>query len=283
MSALSKDELKSAADNLDLECLEDEVRESFKYLGDDEVKELIEEYKKFLCIKVFSKDIDLPYRCSPSAVIDQVWHAHILETESYISTCETLGVNYIHHSSKHASDPEWEKEARREVTKTTYKLLYRTSPPEDYWGEVKVEKAAHQENQGEKESIVYHENVEKDVVFNSSKNKQPKIRQRKLAELGLTVGPKKNLMLKEKVVLYVKHIQTSYVNTQPGKTIKVKDVNLYINVEKLKEKIQVLEGIPPDQQRLVYGGRQLEEGRTLKQYGISNLSTLYLILRLAGC
>mmetsp|Transcript_22619 Transcript_22619/g.45947 ORF Transcript_22619/g.45947 Transcript_22619/m.45947 type:complete len:344 (+) Transcript_22619:149-1180(+) len=72
-----------------------------------------------------------------------------------------------------------------------------------------------------------------------------------------------------------------FVKTLTGKTVAI-EVEEGESIEEVKAKIAEKEGIPPEQQRLIFGGQQLQDSKTLDDYDVGDDSTLHLVLRLRG-
>ena len=99
-----------------------------KYTNGNE--NLAVEYKRFLQLKFISSDF-MADKLSPSPLIDEVWHKHLLDTLAYDKMCTIDYGAKLHHNPDHANDPQ--KDFRYQSTLELYKSVYHCAPPIQYW------------------------------------------------------------------------------------------------------------------------------------------------------
>lgn len=180
---------------------------------------------------------------SPTPLMDTLWHAAILNTKLYDQLQQEYGIK-IHHN------PEGASQTASETNKRQKRLVEMKKWYKLLWNEDPLEEKS---DALEENNHVVEERSFKPENTNS-------------------VSP--GVILAEPVVIFVK--------STTGKMHNI-NVSLDSTVLKLKQLIQEVDGIPVDQQILVYGFRQLHNNDSLKSYNIGRETIVHAVLRLRGC
>ncbi|KAK7179656.1 ubiquitin-like protein 1 [Paraphaeosphaeria sporulosa] len=187
----------------------------------------IEEFRRLIAIKSWTVDVDAA-KISPTPIMDDLWHAAVLDTEFYAQLQSALGVK-LRHNPKGASEQDFNNRQKR---LTRMAALYKTFF-------------------GDEEPLVSKQSYVASVL----PFQQP-------------VGKDMTILIR------------SLLHVENALKLGVHQDNAMHDINRM---IEEREGIPWFRQRLIYGGRQQPDDRTLKDLNIKHGATIWLVLSIRGC
>eukprot|EP00798_Chlamydomonas_sp_ICE-L_P013619 gene13619-19496_t len=232
------------------------MRETHPKLSSD--TDRIFEYARFLLLKAYMEDASMPPMLAPSGIVDEVWHAHMLRPHLYMRLCEELGMGVIAHDPDTALDIDNHNKRLAKTTKL-YAVMF-----EEEAGSLWREDAGHEA------ALLPAGKLE----AGNATTRGDATTSRLHGRVSKTSQTKMNVCGGEELVFSVKMLTGTTYNVH---------AHTASTIDMIKRRVQVVGGIPSDQQRLIFKGKHLEDGRTLADYNVVNGSMVHLVLRQGGC
>jgi len=235
------------------------------------------EYAKFLALKAGVHDYDGRIY-SPSPLIDDVWHTHILDTVDYAFVCAVIlgEARLLEHNPFFAQETR-ERDMRYQRTydrltehSRSFTQIWPVPPQLNAW---KAQQKAEEEKKKKKDEEEEEANKKEAPAIRPKRKHQP---YRSVKRKAVDAIHRQSAKRPRKGVMTL-HILT------------LTDVNVELHVDQdattkdVKAALEAKRGIPVDQQRLLYKGHYMEPEETLKGLHVENGATLHLVLNMRGC
>ncbi len=230
------------------------------------------DYRRFLALKAAAEKLHpvafAHCHFSPTPAMDQVWHAHILDTRLYQEACAAMEAKdaFVHHDPHGGDDPDVQQ-ARREFTKQAFIKCY-GGPPASGWPLIRGTAVDGDENPDDDDEEGVDASVGEQTNY--------------VGEANLFGGDHDGAEPVAKRPRVDNRPFTVFVKTMKGRTLSL-SVNKDTTVEGVKTQLHAMGEGPPDQLRIIYAGKQLEDSRTMGDYNVRPPSTLHMLMRLRGC